>query len=307
MRVSGTSRAHLPALWLQHYISSYNDLWSQVDFRLIMAFDVVAVPHWRFENDIQPVPEVWRVRSGRCIVRVGEREVTAQSGDTVILTAGEHRLTINPDDEPLDIVGFGCTARLFGGTDLISLLQPPLCVRADGASPNRLDVLLEGILRETRGAGAGASLAASGLAQLALVEALRSCTAQGEDDTQSLEERVLLRLQAAHSGDIAHALQLIAAQYAEPLDVAQMARAAHLSPAHFARKFKATLGLTPMEYLRDYRLRQARTQLSGSDASIAHIAAQCGFEDAAYFSRAFKAQFGSSPLELRRYMRGLSK
>jgi AraC-like DNA-binding protein len=62
-----------------------------------------------------------------------------------------------------------------------------------------------------------------------------------------------------------------------------------------------------MEYLRDYRLRQARTRLSGSDESIAQIAARCGFEDAAYFSRAFKAQFGSSPVEFRRYLRALSK
>jgi hypothetical protein len=193
-------------LWLQHYIAGYDDLWSQVDFRLIMAFDVVAVPFWRFENDIQPVPEVWRIRSGRCIVRIGEREMMAHSGDTVILTAGEHRLTVNPDDAPLDVVGFGCHARLFGGTDLISLLQPPLCFRADDASSRRLAMLLESIVDESRTAAAGASLAASGMAQQALVEALRSCTAQSGNGAQSLEERVLLRLQAAHSGDIARAL-----------------------------------------------------------------------------------------------------
>jgi transcriptional regulator GlxA family with amidase domain len=112
---------------------------------------------------------------------------------------------------------------------------------------------------------------------------------------------------AAQSNDIARVLNLIEKSFAQPLDVACMAQAAHLSPQHFSRKFKAALGVAPMEYLRSFRLRRARVQLLQSDDGIAHIAQSCGFEDAAYFSRVFKHQFGASPLEFRQYMRGMSK
>jgi AraC-like DNA-binding protein len=268
----------------------------------------VAVPFWRFENATQPVPEVWRIRKGRCVVQIGEEKCLAQQGDTVLLTAGQYRLTTNPDDAPLEIVGFGCSAWLFGAVDLISLLQPPLCFRAEEESSKRLDLLLENIVRESRAAALGFSMAATGWAQLALVEALRAGTANMPDgDSPSLETRVLHRLQAAQSNDIARVLNLIEKSFAQPLDVACMAQAAHLSPQHFSRKFKAALGVAPMEYLRSFRLRQARAKLLKSDDSITHIALSCGFEDAAYFSRVFKSQFGSSPLEFRQYMRGLSK
>jgi hypothetical protein len=123
-------------LWLQQYITGYDDLWSQIEFRLVMTFDVVAVPFWRFENTIQPVPEVWRIRKGRCVVQIGHKKCLAQQGDTVLLTAGQYRLTTNPDDAPLEIVGFGCSAWLFGAVDLISLLQPPLCFRAERKAAN---------------------------------------------------------------------------------------------------------------------------------------------------------------------------
>jgi AraC-like DNA-binding protein len=293
-------------LWLEHNIAGYDDLWSQIDFHLMMAFDVVAVPHWRFENALQPVPEVWRIRKGRCLIQIGERKCLAEEGDTVLLTAGDYRLTTNPDDATLEIIGFGCSAWLFGAVDMVSLLQPPLCFRALPDGHARLDCLLENIVRESREAALGYSMAANGWAQVALIEALRACI-NTQDGDGSLEARVLHRLHAAQSSEIASVLRLIEEQFAQPLDVARMAQTAHLSSQHFSRKFKAALGVSPMEYLRSFRLRRSRQQLLQSDGSITQIAQSCGFEDAAYFSRAFKNQFGSSPLEFRQYMRGLSK
>jgi AraC-like DNA-binding protein len=246
-------------LWLQQYITGYDDLWSQIEFRLVMTFDVVAVPFWRFENTIQPVPEVWRIRKGRCVVQIGHKKCLAQEGDTVLLTAGEYRLTTNPDDAPLEVIGFGCSAWMFGAVDLVSLLQPPLCFRAAPQSHKHLSELLENIVRESRAAELGYSMAASGYAQLALVEALRACIAPKHDDNQlSLEARVLHRLQAAQRNEVGARLRLIEEQFQQPLDVARMAQAAHLSPQHFSRKFKAALGVAPMEYLRSFRLRRAR-------------------------------------------------
>ena len=61
------------------------------------------------------------------------------------------------------------------------------------------------------------------------------------------------------------------------------------------RKFKKATGLTPMMYLKIYRLELARRKIKNQEISIGNIAAECGFSDANYFIKCFKAHFGVAP------------
>ena len=67
------------------------------------------------------------------------------------------------------------------------------------------------------------------------------------------------------------ARDLIDARYREPLDVAALARAAHLSPAHFSREFRRTFGETPHRYLLTRRMERAAALLRTTDRSVADI------------------------------------
>ena len=88
-------------LWIRSHIAAPQDIWTQAVFRLHFAFDVLTVPHWRYSLPVQPQDELWIIRSGRCEIQQGKRSATAQSGDLVVLRAGEPRLTIEPDGQPL--------------------------------------------------------------------------------------------------------------------------------------------------------------------------------------------------------------
>lgn len=80
------------------------------------------------------------------------------------------------------------------------------------------------------------------------------------------------------------------------LDVAALARAARLSPSHFAHRFRAAVGTAPRTFLRQRRIERARTLLEERpDLSIKEIAGECGFPDALRFARAFRAQIGETP------------
>ncbi|MGH9183047.1 MAG: helix-turn-helix domain-containing protein, partial [Acidimicrobiales bacterium] len=64
--------------------------------------------------------------------------------------------------------------------------------------------------------------------------------------------------------DLVHlrrARDLIDREYAQPLDVPAMARAALMSPAHFSRKFRAAYGETPYSYLMTRRIERAKARL----------------------------------------------
>lgn len=66
---------------------------------------------------------------------------------------------------------------------------------------------------------------------------------------------------------------------------------------HFCRKFKQAVGLTPMNYLRVYRLEMACQLLKTHNYNISDIAMRCGFDDSNYFTRCFKSHFGKVPTQ----------
>ncbi|GID94618.1 helix-turn-helix domain-containing protein [Amorphoplanes digitatis] len=88
--------------------------------------------------------------------------------------------------------------------------------------------------------------------------------------------------------------------YAQPLDVAALARIAHVSSAHFTRTFRATFGETPHRYLQRRRVERAMFLLRETDTSITDICFQVGFGSPGTFSRTFREIVGRSPRAYRR-------
>jgi AraC family transcriptional regulator len=96
---------------------------------------------------------------------------------------------------------------------------------------------------------------------------------------------------------------LIDASLATRLTIEVLAREVDLSPAHFARAFKETLGRAPHQYLLMLRLERARRLLETAHAGLSDIAQRTGFADQAHFTRLFKRAFGVTPGALARRLR----
>ena len=90
-------------------------------------------------------------------------------------------------------------------------------------------------------------------------------------------------------------LQFIMDNYGEAIDTAAIAQSASVSESECLRCFRATIGTTPIRYLREYRIEQAANRLANSQASIADIAAGCGFQDISYFTKTFREMKGVTP------------
>jgi AraC-like DNA-binding protein len=95
------------------------------------------------------------------------------------------------------------------------------------------------------------------------------------------------------------AKDLVDARYREPLDVPTLARAAHLSPAHFSREFRRTFGDTPHQYLLTRRLERAAALLRNTDRSVAEVCLAVGLRSIGSFTTSFRRTFGLSPTAYR--------
>jgi AraC family transcriptional regulator len=102
---------------------------------------------------------------------------------------------------------------------------------------------------------------------------------------------------------IQRALERVHDDFAAPLGVADLARAAGMTRSVFLRCFRAQVGESPYQYLQQVRLDQAARRLAASEASVLEVALDCGFADPGRFARAFRARFGCTPRAYRQRAR----
>jgi AraC-like DNA-binding protein len=95
------------------------------------------------------------------------------------------------------------------------------------------------------------------------------------------------------------AKDLVDARYQDPLDVPALARAAHLSPAHFSREFRRIFGETPHRYLLTRRLERAAALLRNTDRAVVEICLAVGLRSVGSFTTSFGKAFGLSPAAYR--------
>jgi len=110
---------------------------------------------------------------------------------------------------------------------------------------------------------------------------------------------------ADEAARLRRARDLVDRAYAEPLDVAALARQAHSSPAHFSRRFKAAFGETPHQYVLTRRVERAQELLRNTDVSVTEICLEVGFQSLGSFSAAFQRVAGTTPTAYRSTTTGL--
>jgi two-component system response regulator YesN len=95
------------------------------------------------------------------------------------------------------------------------------------------------------------------------------------------------------------AIKYVDAHYDQPVTLAEIARASHLSVSRLAHLFKEQMGVTPIEYVTTVRIEQAKELLLGTDQSCTEICFQVGYNNQSYFTRTFKSLVGMTPRQFR--------
>lgn len=100
-------------------------------------------------------------------------------------------------------------------------------------------------------------------------------------------------------------LAYIQEHYRASLAREQLAAIAGVSARHLTRCFRQELGLSPIAYLNEYRVEQARRILESCDMPVSEVAREVGFaDDSSYFARVFRRKVGLGPRAYRRMKAG---
>lgn len=167
---------------------------------------------------------------------------------------------------------------------------PPLWV--DRTGDDKVSALLTSTVREILAladtAAPGTDLMLGRLMELLFVEVLRRYAAKLPGNSKGW-------FAALNDPIVGRALQFVHRDPARRWTVDDLAREAGSSRTVLAERFNAVLGQAPIEYVTGWRMQIAADRIRSSDASLAAIAAEVGYESEAAFNRAFKRVTGVTP------------
>ncbi|MDF3935881.1 AraC family transcriptional regulator [Pseudomonas citronellolis] len=261
------------------------------------------------------------ITEGECYVELGKappRRLVA--GDAVLFPLGDtHRMCSEPGLAPasgarLDAVlarrprqlaygGGGATTRLVCGylacdarlaRLLLAGLPALVQVNLRGSSAGAwLEASVRYALAEARSPRPGGAGVLAKLAEVLFIEMLRLYM-EGQDGHRigwlaGLHDRIVGAALNALHGDPAHAWTL-----------EELARSAGTSRSVLAERFQHLVGNSPMQYLTQWRMVLAANLLRGSNAPLARIAEDVGYQTDTAFSRAFRREYGAPPAAWRR-------
>jgi len=162
----------------------------------------------------------------------------------------------------------------------------------DFSDSRRVRLIFETLIDEYRKSGAASAAMMTALMNQCLIEVLRRAEEQAGGS--------LPWLSALDDPRLSKVIEVILDHHEHGHTLESLASVAAMSRSTFARHFEQCFGRTPMDYLRDVRLRRAAQLLQTGRLSVDSVAAKVGYASRSHFSRAFHDQYGCAPMDFRK-------
>ncbi len=268
------------------------------------------------------------ITEGECWVELGDSPpMRLVAGDAVLFPQGDaHRMGSQPGLQPasgarlnevlarrprlLSYGGGGATTKLVCGylacdarlaRMLLAGLAPVVKVSVRGSNAGVwLEASLRYALAEARSPRPGGQGVLAKLAEVLFIEVLRIHMNEQADGRTGWLAGVNDRIVGA-------ALRALHAEPARAWTLEELASSASSSRSVLAERFQQLVGLAPMQYLAQWRMLLATNLLARSNAPLARIAEEVGYQTDTAFSRAFRREYGLPPAAWRRRQAGAAE
>lgn len=212
-----------------------------------------------------------------------EPDCKQMPGDWVTLTVGD-------GDQSVSLASAYLTARHMQVSGLFDYLHQPMIVNL--ADEDSFRTPFEQLTRELAAPRPGTRAMAGALMKQCLIALLRR---QSEPDGEFSGPW----LAAVTNPALGKAIVAILDDPAQPHTLSGLAETAGMSRTAFSEQFRQITGRTPIDFLKEVRLRLAIRYLTSTDLPIKTVAARVGFSSRSYFSTSFKSFTGVGPADFR--------
>ena len=101
------------------------------------------------------------------------------------------------------------------------------------------------------------------------------------------------------------ALTYIKDNYQNKIYISDLAGQVNLNEQYFCRLFRKAIGYSPIEYINEYRIKQAKRLLEETDLQVTEVCLECGFNHLGNFLQEFRKHTRTTPLQYRKHMESL--
>ena len=253
---------------------------------------------WHWHEEFEYILAV----QGPLNVNVGKTRLTLQTGQGVLINSGVLHAVEQAGTSGAMLHSGVFHPRLVGGMDTIfwqklirPLLQPgaPAFFWLEEEEPRQRQVLAH--LRNAWNAVAEEPFDYENQVRYHLSAALRLLSIQCAD-----EKRKVSRQEQIAAERMKQMLRFVEEHYAEELTVERIAADAALSGSACLRSFRQVLGITPIQYVKQFRVEKAAELLRSTQLKTGEIGAECGFADGSYFIKTFREIKHCTPKEYRK-------
>jgi AraC-like DNA-binding protein len=260
------------------------------------------------------------ILEGEAHLRLGHHNVTLGPGDFILLPRGTGHVVVDVNNTPPtdlfenDIVqitehyerlttpGEGeltttlCGTVLFESdltTSIVSSMPDYVLITQQSDAHQTIKAMVKAIHVETKNEAYGSELIVSKLADILILQCIRSWVGDVSKDNQNW-------IMAHTDKRLSRAMKQIHTDPAQKFDIDFLAQLSGMSRTSFIEYFKKKVGQPPMKYIADWRLSLARERLSSGGDPVLNIAFDVGYASESAFSRAYKTRYGESPTDTKR-------
>ncbi len=235
-----------------------------------------------------PHMEIFYFKSGSGVFECGDCSVSIRAHDLVVVNADcEHFQYSDDSDGPLVYYNFTVDRLHIEGALHNGISESPFEHHSFENSNNEIYAMIQKILSELQNKQYDYYSKVQALFTILLIDLIRLFHAPrvtSESAHKMNTKKLLLQTK-----------EYIDMHFAEALSLEQLTRISLMQKSYFMHQFKKHFGVSPIKYLNQVRIENAKIQLISTDKPITEIAADVGFNTPAYFSEMFLRASGMTP------------
>ena len=259
---------------------------SDSEFPVQMFVNDVGKKVWYFNQHWHEHIELHYVLEGRTTLRLGQREIPAGEGNLVVVNSNElHAGYCDGTHMRVLVIIFDM------GDFYKELADKNVIFQSLVERDETIDAIMSAIQKEYSEQRIGYRLICKGELLPLIVHLAREYAAEVLTERESdSRKRRLERLNTV--------LDYIQSNYTKQISNRELADIIHLSEDRFNHLFKESMGMPPLQYMNEVRMKKAMNLLKRKEGTVVEIADSVGFTDYNHFGRQFRRYYGCAPSEI---------